>query len=167
VTSPQSRRGYTTFVHCKMARLQGASGIHTGTMSFGKMEGDPADRAIAYMLERDVADGPYYRQPWLGMKATTAIISGGMNALRMPGFFSNLGHANVIQTAGGGAFGHVDGAAAGARSLRQAYDAWKQGIDLVEYARGHRELAGAFESFPWDADRLYPGWRQKLAKRAA
>jgi ribulose-bisphosphate carboxylase large chain len=167
VTSPQSRRGYTTFVHCKMARLQGASGIHTGTMSFGKMEGDAADRAIAYMLERDVADGPYYRQQWLGMKATTAIISGGMNALRMPGFFANLGHGNVIQTAGGGAFGHLDGPVAGARSLRLAYEAWKQGIDLVEYARGHRELARAFESFPWDADRLYPDWRQKLARRAA
>jgi ribulose-bisphosphate carboxylase large chain len=28
-----------------MARLQGASGMHVGTMGFGKMEGDPADRA--------------------------------------------------------------------------------------------------------------------------
>jgi ribulose-bisphosphate carboxylase large chain len=167
ITSPQSRRGYTTFVHCKMARMQGASGIHTGTMSFGKMEGDAADRAIAYMLERDAADGPHYHQEWLGMKATAAIVSGGMNALRMPGFFSNLGHANVIQTAGGGAFGHVGGPVAGARSLHLAYEAWKLGIDLVEYAREHRDLAGAFESFPQDADRLYPGWRQKLGKRAA
>ena len=38
VTSPQTKRGYTAFVLSKMARLQGASGIHTGTMSFGKME---------------------------------------------------------------------------------------------------------------------------------
>ncbi len=34
VTSPQSMRGYTAFVLSKMARMQGASGIHTGTMSF-------------------------------------------------------------------------------------------------------------------------------------
>jgi ribulose-bisphosphate carboxylase large chain len=40
VTSPQTQRGYTAFVHCKMARIQGSSGIHTGTMSFGKMEGE-------------------------------------------------------------------------------------------------------------------------------
>ena len=33
VTSPQSQRGYTAFVLAKMARMQGASGIHTGTMS--------------------------------------------------------------------------------------------------------------------------------------
>ena len=47
VTSPQSKRGYTAFVLAKMARLQGASGMHIGTMGFGKMEGDrgrPPDR---------------------------------------------------------------------------------------------------------------------------
>jgi ribulose-bisphosphate carboxylase large chain len=46
----------------KMARLQGASGMHVGTMGFGKMEGDPADRSIAFMIERDAADGPYFHQ---------------------------------------------------------------------------------------------------------
>ena len=162
VTSPQSKRGYTAFVLAKMARLQGASGIHTGTMGFGKMEGDQGDRAIAYMIERDSADGPFYHQDWLGMKATSAIVSGGMNALRLPGFFENLGHANVVQTSGGGAFGHLDGPAAGARSLRQSHDAWKAGVDLLAYAQEHRELARAFESFPSDADTLYPGWRPVL-----
>ncbi len=162
VTSPQAKRGYTAFVLSKMSRLQGASGIHTGTMGFGKMEGEASDRAMAYMLERDVADGPYFRQEWLGLKATTPIISGGMNALRLPGFFHNLGHANVIQTSGGGAFGHVDGPVAGAKSLRQAWEAWAAGVDLVDYARDHRELARAFVSFQADADRLYPRWREVL-----
>ncbi len=159
VTSAQSMRGYTAFVLAKMARLQGASGIHTGTMGFGKMEGDPDDRAIAYMIERDVADGPFYHQDWRGMKATSPMISGGMNALRLPGFFDNLGHANVVQTSGGGAFGHLDGPVAGAVSLRQSVDAWTAGVDLLAYAREHPELARAFESFPADADMLYPGWR--------
>ncbi|MCP3754683.1 ribulose-bisphosphate carboxylase [Streptomyces sp. TBY4] len=166
VTSPQSRRGYTSFVHCKMTRLQGASGMHTGTMGYGKMEGDTADKAIAFMLEQDTADGPFYRQEWLGMKPTTPIISGGMNALRLPGFFDNLGHSNVIQTSGGGAFGHRDGGTAGAKSLRQAQDAWQQGIKLVEYAKDHPELKGAFASFTADADRLYPGWRDELGTGA-
>ena len=61
VTSAQSRRGYTAFVLAKMARLQGASGIHTGTMGFGKMEGEAGDTNIAYMIGDDVAQGPYYR----------------------------------------------------------------------------------------------------------
>jgi len=162
ITSPQSQRGYTAFVHCKMARLQGASGIHTGTMSFGKMEGEASDRAIAYMLEQDSADGPYFHQEWHGMNPTTPIISGGMNALRIPSFFANLGHSNVIMTAGGGSYGHVDGAAAGAKSMRQAEQCWKEGADIYEFASEHREFARAFDSFTHDADQLYPDWRQRL-----
>ena len=64
VTSPQTQRGYTAFVHTKISRVIGASGIHVGTMSFGKMEGDASDKNIAYMLQDDEADGPYYRQEW-------------------------------------------------------------------------------------------------------
>jgi ribulose-bisphosphate carboxylase large chain len=162
VTSPQSKRGYTAFVLGKMARLQGASGIHVGTMSHGKMEGESDDRGIAYMIERDSADGPFYHQEWQGMRPTTPIISGGMNALRLPGFFTNLGHSNLILTAGGGSYGHLDGAAAGAISLRQAEQCWRAGADPLQFAQDHPEFARAFESFPADADRLYPAWRSTL-----
>jgi ribulose-bisphosphate carboxylase large chain len=162
VTSPSAMRGYTAFVLSKMARMQGASGIHTGTMGFGKMEGEAADKLMAYMITDDSADGPYYHQEWQGMGATTPIISGGMNALRMPGFFANLGHSNLILTAGGGAFGHIDGAAAGATSLRQAEQCWKQGADPLDFALEHKEFARAFESFQGDADALYPDWRKVL-----
>ena len=161
VTSPQTQRGYTAFVLAKMSRLQGASGIHVGTMSHGKMEGEVDDRNIAYMIERDSADGPFYHQEWQGMRPTTPIISGGMNALRLPGFFDNLGHSNLVLTAGGGSYGHVDGPAAGATSLRQAEQCWRAGADPVGLPRttgirpGLRKLSG-------DADQLYPGWRNAL-----
>lgn len=163
VTSPSSNRGYSAFVLAKMSRLQGASGIHVGTMGYGKMEGEADDKIIAYMIERDESQGPVYYQKWYGMKPTTPIISGGMNALRLPGFFENLGHGNVINTAGGGAYGHIDSPAAGAKSLRQAYECWKAGADPIEWAKEHNEFARAFESFPGDADQLYPGWRDKLS----
>jgi len=162
VTSPSAKRGYTAFVLAKMSRLQGASGIHVGTMGFGKMEGGADDRHIAYMIEQDVAQGPYYKQEWNGMKPTTPIISGGMNALRLPGFFENLGHGNIINTSGGGSYGHIDSPAAGAASLRQAYECWKAGADPVEWAKENKEFGRAFESFPGDADKIYPGWREKL-----
>ena len=159
VTSPQTQRGYTAFVHTKISRVIGASGIHVGTMSFGKMEGDASDKNIAYMLQDDEADGPYYRQEWQGMKETTPIISGGMNALRLPAFFENLGHSNVILTAGGGSFGHKDGPKIGAISCRQGEEAWKQwkagqfgNISLsdgvIEYAKTHEEI----KTFRKDAD---------------
>ncbi len=35
VTSPSAQRGYTAFVPAKMPRLQGASGIHVGTLTEG------------------------------------------------------------------------------------------------------------------------------------
>ncbi|CAK0769498.1 Ribulose bisphosphate carboxylase [Gammaproteobacteria bacterium] len=165
VTSPSSKRGYTAYVLAKMSRLQGASGIHVGTMGYGKMEGDAKDKDIAYIIERDSFTGPAYHQEWLGMKPTTPIISGGMNALRLPGFFDNLGHGNVINTAGGGSYGHLDSPGAGARSLRQAYECWKAGANPIEWAKEHREFARAFESFPQDADTLFPGWRDKLGIR--
>ena len=162
VTSPSSKRGYTALVLAKMSRLQGASGIHVGTMGHGKMEGAGDDRVMAYMIERDECQGPVYFQKWYGIKPTTPIVSGGMNALRLPGFFDNLGHGNIITTAGGGSYGHLDSPAAGAVSLRQAYECWKAGADPIEWAKEHREFARAFESFPQDADRLFAGWRDKL-----
>jgi ribulose-bisphosphate carboxylase large chain len=162
VTSPQTQRGYTAFVLAKMARCQGASGIHVGTMGYGKMEGEMSDKNIAYMIERDSADGPYFHQEWQGMRPTTPIISGGMNALRLPGFFDNLGHSNLVLTAGGGSYGHLDGPAAGATSLRQAEQCWRENADPLAFAREYHEFARAFESFPGDADRIYPGWRNVL-----
>merc|ERR1712004_787627 len=173
VTSPQTQRGYTAFVHTKISRVIGASGIHVGTMSFGKMEGDASDKGIAFMLQQDEADGHYYHQEWEGMVQTTPIISGGMNALRLPAFFENLSHSNVILTAGGGAFGHKDGPKQGAVPCRQGEEAWmlwKAGMygdvslsdGVIEYAKTHEELKGAFLTFQKDADQIYPGWKEKL-----
>ncbi|CAE7614067.1 rbcL [Symbiodinium microadriaticum] len=96
-----------------------------------------------------------------------------MNALRLPAFFENLGHSNVILTAGGGSFGHKDGPKPGAISCRQgeeAWKAWKAGqygnISLsdgvIEFAKTHEEIKGAFLTFQKDADQIYPGWKEKL-----
>merc|ERR1739848_504360 len=103
----------------------------------------------------------------------TPIISGGMNALRLPAFLQNLGHSNVILTAGGGSFGHKDGPKQGAISCAQGEDSWKQwksgaygevslSDGVIEYAKTHEELKGAFLTFQKDSDQVYPGWKEKL-----
>jgi len=131
------------------------------------------DKNIAFMLQDDVAPGPYYNQEWEGMIQTTPIISGGMNALRLPAFFENLGHSNVILTAGGGAFGHKDGPKQGATSCRQGEESWKLwkagtygdvslSDGVIEFAKTHEELKGAFLTFQKDSDQIYPGWKEKL-----
>ena len=78
VISPQTQWGYTVIARTKISRTIGDSGIHVGTMSFGKMEGDDSDKNIAFMLQVDVADGSYYHQYREGMKQTTPIFSGGV-----------------------------------------------------------------------------------------
>jgi hypothetical protein len=91
----------------------------------------------------------------------------------LPAFFENLSHSNVILTAGGGAFGHKDGPKPGATSCRQGEEAWllwKAGTygdvslsdGLIEFAKTHEELKGAFLTFQKDADQIYPGWKEKL-----
>ena len=85
----------------KILFIIGASGIHVGAMSFGKMEGDASVKNIASMLQEGEADGPYFHQTRAGMKQTTPVISGGMSALCLPAFFESLGHSKLILTAGG------------------------------------------------------------------
>jgi len=163
ITSYKSPMGMDPLCYMKLARLQGASGIHVGTMGYGKMEGHGKETVLSYMIEREECMGHYFNQKWYGMKPTCPIISGGMNALRLPGFFENLGHGNLINTCGGGAFGHIDSPAAGGKSLNQAYDCWKDGADPIEYAKTHGEFARAFDSFPGDADKIYGAdWREKV-----
>ena len=59
--------------------------------------------------------------------------------------------------------GHLDGPVAGATSLRQAFAAWKAGPTSSTRRRAPG-TGRAFESFPADADRFYPGWRQRLGR---
>ena len=92
------------------------------------------------------ADG---RQEWRGSEQTP-IISGGMNALRLPAFFERLGHSNVILT-GGESFAHMDGPKMGAIACRQGEEAWKLwkagqfgeislSDGVIEYAKTHEEI---------------------------
>jgi len=162
VTSPQTQSGYTAFVHTKLSHVIGASCIHTGTMSLGKMEGDSSDKIKAFMPRSDAADGQYYHQEWEGTRQTTPFISGGMHALHLYSFFENLSHSNVILTADGGAMGHKDSPKPGAVSCRQGGEAWKKrksghfgdvspSHGIVEYAKAHEQIKGR-STFQKDAD---------------
>jgi ribulose-bisphosphate carboxylase large chain len=116
----------------------------------------------------DEADGPYYHQEWQDMPQTTPIISDGMNALRLPAFFENLGHSNVILTAGGRAFVHKVGPNQDAISCDQSEEScmqWKAGKfgnvslsnGVIDYAKTHKKIKGAFLTFHKDANQIFPG----------
>merc|ERR1712129_527600 len=56
------------------------------------------------------------------------------------------------------------------RVLCRADKLWKAGTygdvslsdGVVEYAKTHEEIKGAFLTFQKDADQIYPGWKEKL-----
>merc|ERR1719323_1702664 len=52
VTSPQTQRGYTAFVHTKISRVIGASGIHVGTMSLARWRAMLLIRALLTCCSR-------------------------------------------------------------------------------------------------------------------
>jgi len=55
--------------------------------------------------------------------------------------------ADIIIQAGGGVWGHPDGGKAGAAALRQAIDVAMTGNTLEEYARDHKELQRAIDTW--------------------
>ena len=169
-SSPQTQRGYSAFVHTKISQVISTTSIHADTMSFGKTQGDSHGKSVAVMLRDDAADARLCDQRQEGM---TRSAPGIMNALRLPAFFETLGHSNVILTVDSGSFGHKDGPASGAIACRQVEEAWKAwrsgqygnvslSDGVVEFAKTHEEIKGAFLTFPKDADEIYPGWKEKL-----
>lgn len=116
----------------KLARLAGVDQLHTGAI-VGKMEG----------AKKDVLEiNEWLRGEWHGLKPVFPVASGGIDPVRVPKLLGIAGTELVIN-AGGGIHGHPQGTRAGAKALRQSYDAWKKGIPLEEYAKTHRELAAA------------------------
>jgi ribulose 1,5-bisphosphate carboxylase large subunit-like protein len=65
--------------------------------------------------------------------------SGGTTQLVVKNMIDALG-TDIILAAGGGVHGHPDGSLAGAKSMRQAIDAAVEGVNLLEYAKTHKEL---------------------------
>ena len=81
----------------------------------------------------------FFTQPWWHIKPMMYAASGGTTQLVVGKMIDALG-SDIILAAGGGVHGHPDGSFSGAKSMRQAIDAAVQGIDLIEYAKTHKEL---------------------------
>lgn len=82
----------------------------------------------------------FFTQPWWNIKPMMYACSGGTTQLVVKNCVDVLG-TDIILAAGGAVHGHPHGSEAGARSMRQAIDAAVKGIDLIEYAKDHEELA--------------------------
>jgi len=176
-TRPENPIGFSVLVLSKFARLAGASGIHTGTAGVGKMAGSPEEDVTAArnilkvegkghfftqnwgkippqdddaikMVEMDDAHQVVLEDDsWRGLKKCCPIISGGLNPTLLGPFIDVMGGIDFITTMGAGCHAHPRGTRAGAMALVQACEAYKNKIDIADYAKDHRELAEAIEFF--------------------
>jgi len=125
----------------KLWRLAGADHMHVNGLRNKFCEDDDSVIASARACLTPLFDPP--RDPCLAMP----VFSSGQWAGQAPETYQRLGSRDLIYCCGGGIVGHPDGTAAGARSVRDAWEAATQGIALDDYAREHPDLAHALEAF--------------------
>ncbi len=128
--------GIHTRVVSKLARLCGGDQVHAGAILGKLYEDTPAVMENVKALREDF----YHIIPSL------PVSSGGQHPGKVPENLRLLGEDALI-LAGGGIFGHRDGATAGAKAMRQALDAALEGIDLKTYAEDHKELKTAIDQW--------------------
>jgi 2,3-diketo-5-methylthiopentyl-1-phosphate enolase len=106
---------------------------HLGTLPFSRADAQHVGRALT--------------DPWFGMRRSLPVAGGGLHAGMVPRLVADLG-IDWALAAGGGVHGHPGGTAAGARSIRQAFDAAVRGVALAEARKEHPELSAALEKWP-------------------
>ncbi len=120
----------------KVARIIGVDQLHVGTV-VGKM----------FETKEEVAQNcEALKTKEIGLKPVLPVASGGLYPALVPALMKFFGKDFVIQ-AGGGIHGHRDGTVAGAKAMRQAVEATLKGLTLEEYAKTHKELEGALETW--------------------
>ncbi|MFB6125001.1 MAG: type III ribulose-bisphosphate carboxylase [Halanaeroarchaeum sp.] len=127
--------GVSMRVLAQVARLVGVDHIHTGTANLGKLENEDTV-GINEWLTGDLH----------GIRDVLPVASGGLHPGTVDPLLDRLG-TDVMVQAGGGVHGHPDGTAAGARAMRQAIDAYQDGVDPETYAETHDELAVALDKW--------------------
>ena len=130
------------------ARLIGVDQLHIGTV-IGKLE-SPQEEVIPLRdnLQRQTIapTATSLGQDWQRIKPVFPTCSGGLHPGLVPQLLKLVG-TDVIVQAGGGVWGHPDGGRAGASALRQAIDVALKGGSLEDYAREHKELQRAIETW--------------------
>lgn len=124
--------GINMRVIAQLTRLIGLDQLHVGT-AVGKM----------FESHEEVVDNvEALTEPLYGVKKVFPVSSGGLEPLMIPDLYKIFGK-DVIMQFGGGIHGHPQGTLRGAIAARQALDATLKGISLKQYAKKHKELAGA------------------------
>jgi len=82
-----------------------------------------------------------------GIKKILPIPGGSDSAVTLPLMFEKLKTIDFSMVPGRGVFNHPMGPEAGARSLRQAWEAISKGKTIQEYSKTHKELSSSIDAF--------------------
>lgn len=85
--------------------------------------------------------------PFSGVQPAMPVFTSGQWAGQAPDMYAALGCSDVLHVAGGGIIGHPLGIAAGVTSMREAWEAAREGVALEVYARSRPALRAALETF--------------------
>ena len=86
-------------------------------------------------------------EPLHNIKNSLPVPAGSQWAGSIENLYKLLGHIDFAIVPGRAVFGHPGGPSAGAKSLLQGWEATKNNIPLLEFAKEHKELKQALEQF--------------------
>jgi len=130
------KHGISMRVISKIVRLIGLDQLHVGT-AVGKMSENK---------EEVLKNCDALRGKMGDLKKALPVASGGLHPAHIPQLMDIFGKDFVIQ-AGGGIHGNPEGSIAGAKAMRQAVDAVLSGETLDDYAKEHKELSLALQTW--------------------
>jgi ribulose 1,5-bisphosphate carboxylase large subunit-like protein len=128
--------GISSLVVSKLTRLCGGDQIHAGAI----------DGKLFEPNEDVIKSANVMRKKWGKIEPSLPVSSGGQNPCTVHRNLELLGKEALI-LAGGGIFGHREGATAGAKAMRQALDVAMRGIELKECPSEDKELKAALRQW--------------------
>lgn len=129
--------GYSYSVWQQLWRLAGADHLHVNGLRNKFWEPD----------ESVVRSAQACLTPENGHRAVLPVFSSAQSADQVANTYAAVGGVDLMYVCGGGIMAHPEGPAAGAASIRQAWDAAVAGVPTSEFALSHPELATALDLF--------------------
>jgi ribulose-bisphosphate carboxylase large chain len=131
--------GWSYVAWQKLWRLAGADHMHVnGLRNKFAEEDESVIRSARECLTPIFADKPCIAMP---------VFASGQSARQAPDTYRELSSTDLIFLAGGGIMAHPGGPAEGLASLREGWEAAMANVPLDVYARDHRALAQAMETY--------------------
>ena len=142
-------QGISMNLVAKCARLLGTDTLHIGTANIGKLVGSREEvlhikDEITLNKVKANSHEHTFEQEWFNIKPQFPCSSGGLHPALVEKVLNRMGTDIMLQI-GGGVHAHPKGSYAGAKAMREAVDAYMQGIPLLTAAKISPELKIALE----------------------